>query len=938
MIYAFDDYELDTRLHELRHAGKPFALEPQVFKVLVYLVQHRDHAVSKAELFAHLWPDEFVQDWALVRCVVKARQAVGDTGRTQQYIKTVTGYGYRFTATNLVERDTAVAPPTPPPPQEDAPRPLVLPFVGRAQELATLHAVLERVEAGQGQTVYVVGRPGIGKSRLLHEFRQQLHGRPITYLAARCYASGSPRPTAPLRTLLRQYCGLAVTDNATTCTTHVRQRLQQLGMDQEADVAVLLHLLGVETGTQALAALSPELATFRIAETLCRLFLHGSRQQPLLVAIDDLHCLEPTSAAYLAPVLEVLATAPLCLLMTHPPTYQPTWPETTAITRLVLPPLTPRDSLQVVHATLPLETLSDALAQTMVNKAAGQPLFLEQMARAVLEHEAPWSDMPDTIQDVLAARMAHLPEALRRLIDLAAVLGQTFAVRVLEALWQGPESPAAALRTLHQRGWCSPLQDTAEPAYGFAHALLQDVVYTGIPAARRQALHLATAQQLEPFSATYADEGAASLAAHYTRTTQAEQAIIALRHQACLAAQRFAHAEARTALYEALAQSQRPPITLERKRLSLALHVELAQTLLSQECYTEALELLTPPPARLAVSAAPTLAGRWSLLLSQAYSGLGQWPQATENARHAIEQATQHSDTATVGRASYILAMACYVAEQPGPGIAHGQQAVAALAQSQERYRLGLAQVVLSLHYLTHGDFDAALDMAAQGEAIGEAIHDPQLQAFAAWTAGWIEATRGAWEKGITACQRSIAHAPDLLSRALALGALGYAHIEQGAPGQAIPLLEQAVTTCRQVQQRRSESLLTTWLGEAALLQGQFDAAHDYARQGLASAQELHYRTGTAWAQRVLGRTALARKALTTAGQHLHEALATFTTIPARFEIGRTHLVLLELAQYQGDLQAAALHATEATRLFRTLQAAGYVVRTEQQAHALGLR
>src|ERR1700741_3161279 len=118
MIYAFDDYELDTRLHDLRHAGKPFPLEPQVFKVLVYLVQHRDHAVSKDELFAHLWPDEFVQDWALVRCVVKARQAVGDTGRTQQYIKTVTGYGYRFIAAHLVERDTAVAPPIPLPLQE----------------------------------------------------------------------------------------------------------------------------------------------------------------------------------------------------------------------------------------------------------------------------------------------------------------------------------------------------------------------------------------------------------------------------------------------------------------------------------------------------------------------------------------------------------------------------------------------------------------------------------------------------------------------------------------------------------------------------------------------------------------------------------------------------------------------------------------------------
>ena len=98
MTYVFGDFTLDIRLYELRRAGKPVKLEPQVFNVLVYLVQHRDRVVTKQELFEHLWPDQFVGDAALERCIRSARQAVGDSGRTQRLIKTLYGRGYRFLA------------------------------------------------------------------------------------------------------------------------------------------------------------------------------------------------------------------------------------------------------------------------------------------------------------------------------------------------------------------------------------------------------------------------------------------------------------------------------------------------------------------------------------------------------------------------------------------------------------------------------------------------------------------------------------------------------------------------------------------------------------------------------------------------------------------------------------------------------------------------
>ena len=111
MIYAFETYELDLSLHELRCAGEVVSIEPLAFQALVYVVQHRDQAVSKEELMVHLWPGQYVKDWVLVQSVVKARRAIGDTGQAQRCIKTLMGYGYRFIAP--VEERTAVEPQAP---------------------------------------------------------------------------------------------------------------------------------------------------------------------------------------------------------------------------------------------------------------------------------------------------------------------------------------------------------------------------------------------------------------------------------------------------------------------------------------------------------------------------------------------------------------------------------------------------------------------------------------------------------------------------------------------------------------------------------------------------------------------------------------------------------------------------------------------------------
>jgi tetratricopeptide (TPR) repeat protein len=248
-----------------------------------------------------------------------------------------------------------------------------------------------------------------------------------------------------------------------------------------------------------------------------------------------------------------------------------------------------------------------------------------------------------------------------------------------------------------------------------------------------------------------------------------------------------------------------------------------------------------------------------------------------------------------------------------------------------------MAYFVLGLNALSLGSFEHALDAARRADAIGAAIADRRLQTFAAWTIGWTQATRGACEAGIAACQRALECSSDPLNTAFALGWLGYAYLEQGDSARAMPPLEQALQSLRQFGYRRLEGLYTTLLGEARLLDGALDTARQLALQGLAIASETPYRTGTAWAQRTLGRIAQATGALAEAECHLNEALTTFTAMQARFEVGRTHLALAELAQHQGKRAAVTLHLTTAHHLFTALCVPVYAQRVMQYACALGL-
>ena len=807
-------------------------------------------------------------------------------------------------------------------------------FVGREQELQFLESRLVLALRGHGQVVGIVGEPGIGKSRLLYEFRRRVANEPAVYLEGRCVSYGTGMPYLPVLDILRQHFGLVETASADTIRERVLLGLSAVGMNGEDRGAYLLELLGMKEGTERLSGLDPEALKLRTLETLGELMLRASRQRPLIVAVEDLHCVDKTSEDVFVALAENLPGAPILFLLSYRPGHRPPWIDRSFATQIALEPLSREESLTLTRSVFDTN-VPDSLVESILDKAEGNPFFLEELchvARDRRETEAA-PTVPDTIQEVLLARIHRLPEEPRRTLQAASILGREVAVQLLRTILDTPGDLESHLRELTRQEFLYVRPRADELAYFFKHPLTLEAVYESVADARRKALHAKAAKAMEEVYVNRLEEAYDRLAYHYARTDEAEPAVEYLSRFAEQAALRFAHAEAAAALREALAHVERLPAERrERRFYELVLRQNVSLFFLGR--FRENLDLLLGYRERVERLRDPALAGPFYYHLATAYYMLGDHGHAVTHAERALDDARRCGDHATLGKAHFVLAYEAFWFGRPWEGVAHGQNAVAVLERTDERSFLGFAQWIMGMNYALMGEFEAALSAEARAQAIAEAAH-PRLLGLTTWSAGLIYSSIGECEAGIDACRRSLEVSPDPVNLASARGALGFAYLERGDFAGAIPLLERSVEELRKFGSRDSSGWFTTFLGEAYLASGQTEKAHDLAAQGAQVTGDTRYRFGLGWAQRTLGRIAYTRGLYAEAAGHLNDALQTFGSMRARFEMARTQLDLARVRHAQGHAEAATTDLRTAHGLFRSLGVSKYVERSEDLARQL---
>jgi class 3 adenylate cyclase/tetratricopeptide (TPR) repeat protein len=809
------------------------------------------------------------------------------------------------------------------------------PFVGREQEIGVLEGLVERAAAGQGQVAGIAGEAGAGKSRLVFELRRRLEQRlQVTWFGGRCMSYGQGIPYLPLLNLLRDAWSIADADPPEEVAAKVGAGLAQAGVESGEPVPYFLELMGVRGGGEALAELGSQAIQQRIFAALRQLFLRASQRCLVVVEIEDLHWVDPTSEELLASLVEELPGTALLLLLTYRTGYRPPWGEKSYATKVGVRSLSMHESRELVDAMLRRSDVSSELTAAILERAEGNPFFLEELARAV-EDRVPGSDsiVPDTVQAVLMARIDRLPDEHKRLLQTASVLGRELQRSLLAAVWESPPALDALLQDLKR--W--ELLNEVPAANGqtmllFRHALAQEAAYRSLLTSRREALHAAAGRALEVLFSGRLEEVYASLAYHFPQANDTPKAVEYLARSAEWWARRYAHSEAAKALEEALRYAARLP-EAERDRRLVELVLQLAHSLLPLARFPDTLELCLGHRERVERLGDVGLAGRFYFWLAHTHSYLGDQAQAAVAAERAIALAKQSGDDETRAKAHYVLARDGFWSGRFALGAEHALQAVALLERHGERWWRGQAYWVAGFNDYALGRFEPALDAMARAQTIGEALADPRLDT--SWSTGYFYATMGEWEAAIRDCRGGLARSRDPLNTTAALGFLGYAFLEQGDLPQAVRALEAAVESLRKAGFRQMLGWFCAFLAEACLRTGKAAQGRLLAKEALEIARETCFGYGAGLAQRALGR--IARQAGTEgeAADWLGQALATFSGLAARFEVGRSHLDLAALARDRGDGEAAERHLGLARDLFRELGATRYLDRVGQLAAPL---
>ena len=801
-------------------------------------------------------------------------------------------------------------------------------LVGREHELAALRRALAEVERGRGmgRAVGLIGDPGVGKSRLLFEFRREVEARPIAWLEGHCVSYGTGVPYLPWIDLVRGRFGIGDGDPPEVVADKARRALAALDLTAREPLGHVLRLLGIEDETDPAAVLSPEAIKSGTVEALRQIVLRTSEREPTVLAIENLHWMDRSSEECLDALVDSASRARILVVATYRPPYRPRWMERSHVDQIALASLTPEESLAIVRSAPAAGGLPESTVAEILGKAEGNPFFIEELTRHVVEHRQPGRDgeLPGTIQEVLMARIDRLPAEAKRLLQEASVIGRLVPHRLLVALWKQPEVLERSLGDLQRLELVHEETSGGEPIYVFKHALIQEVAYGSLLTPRRQSLHARVAAALETLHAGRLEDVDDRLAYHYARTTSSDKAIEYLTRLAGRAARWYANAEAVAAYGEGLAHARRLPAGPERDRQCLILSLRQAHSLHFLGRFDEILDLLLRQEGEVKRIGDPAIAGEYYFRLGRTYDVLADHERAVECAQRAIEEAERCADRTVEGKARFVLAYVGYWTGRYAEGVEHGRQAVAALEGSPERWWLGEAHWVIGINHAMTGEFDAALAALERAQAIGESLMDPRLQSTVAFTVGGIHALRGASDLAIERCRRAMELARDPVGTAVARGFLGASLLEKGDGEAAIPLLERSVEQLGRFRIRQTQGWFIAMQAQACFLAGHLDRARGLAQQALEMTLHPRHSHGAGWAQRTLGRVAQAEGAAAEAERHLTEAAATFTAIGARYEEARTRLDLAALHR-AGDRRGPAVAELErAARLLRELGAGRY--------------
>jgi len=818
-------------------------------------------------------------------------------------------------------------------------------FVGRETELEQLYRAQQHAADGRGHVVAIVGEAGVGKSRLIYEFRRSHRLQNWLVLEGSAVSYGSATSYLPIVELLKRYFKIADGDDARDTREKVAGKVLTLDRSLEATLPALLSLLDVLVDDATWRALDSAERREQTFEALMRLWCIEAGEQPLLLVIEDLHWSDGETRALLDHLVECMASARVLLLVNYRPEYSPTWGAKEHYTEIRLDPLASTNAEDLLQVLLGADPMLEGLKQLLMDRAAGNPFFLEESVRALVEAKTLTGEpgdyrlarpveavsVPASVHALLAARIDRLPAEEKRWLQSAAVIGKHVPLVLLREIAGTSESELqGGLARLHAAGFLE--EDSRAPGRAciFKHALTHEVAYSTLLQPRRRELHAQIAETIERRYSDRLIEQVERLAYHTVRGELWPKAAGYLRQAGIKAASRSAYREAAICFDEAIRAIAHLRESRDAKLQAIDVRLDARAALAPLGQYSQILDRM-----REAEVLAREIGDQRRLGLVLADTGarlrnVGDHSGALEATRQALDIAMGIGDTGLEIEAKYRLAQAHFALGDLARAAALFLETADALKDDMLSQRAALPRYFaawphswLALVFSQLGRFTEARQHAEAATRIARTASHPHTVIEAYGALGAVSLEQGDWqsarevfEQGMALVQARRIADPNILS------GLGYVYARLDRLAHGIPLLEESLKGEASVSAMGlGVAVRLSRLAEGYLLSGRSDEALEKAQAAVDAARTHKERANEAVALRVLAEVLARRKP-----SDLNDAAAAYAASASFAEVvgmrplvAHCRLGLGRLQRRAGDAQKAEEHLEMASAIYREM-------------------
>lgn len=841
------------------------------------------------------------------------------------------------------------------------------PLVGRRTEIEVFNKLVEQAAAGTGQVLALVGEPGMGKSRLVHEFtRHQLRPGWLV-LEGASVSYGKATPYFPLIEMLRHYFRIADGDGSESIWDRVATHALELDNSLKDTIAPVLSLLGALPDEKNAPAaeehnwltqpqgivdtikrfndMEPQQRRRYTFEALKRILIRESQRQPLLVVFEDLHWIDGETQAFLDSLVESVPMARFLLVVNFRPGYSHTWGGRTYYTQIRIEPLTSTGAAELLQHLLGNHPDLAALKELLIQRTEGNPFFAEESVRSLVETgflngtkgdyrpglKIDSVRIPSTVQNVVADRIDRLPVEEKRLLQTAAVIGVIVPFGLLRAVAELPDEELYRyLAHLQSAEFIYETNLFPELEYTFKHALTNEVAYGALLHERKTSLHAKIVSALEKNATDNLRDHIETLAHHAYQGEIWEKAASYSRGAGGKAMGRSAYRAAVTYLDRALSSMEHLPRSRQIVEETINLRLDLRNALFPLEELERLIENL-----RTAESLAEGLGdqhrlGRICGYLVHYYTLMGDRQKATEVGRRGLSLANALGDFAILTELSYYLGRSYYYMGEYAQAIELHRRNIESLkgAMVQESFDMEcppsiLSRVFLVMCFAETGEFSAAFEHGKDAYQIANEIdhafgcvYVDSGVGLAYLRKGDLGAAMAVLERGLERCR--VADIP--VQFPLVASPLGLAYVLSGRIAEGVSLLEQAVGQTAP-KRRSGQAFRVACLSEAYLHAARIEDALSQAKLALELSREHQERGREAWILRLIGEIHARRDPSKTdqSEHHYRQALRQANELRMRPLIAHCHLGLgrLNAELDQGD--ESRKHLSTAIDLYRSM-------------------